>query len=239
MKRKAEPDRIIESRPVTRLSEVVERRGKKNHARNRDHPDRATRTPPPSELEGNVQGELAKSQDAWESRNTVPPSLGDPKTSENKSKRSQRWTPMARAVAMLARREHSKVELVTKLMARGVEQEEAEQVVQKLEDLDLQSDQRFLESKVRQRVGGGYGPRRTQMELAGQGLDEADVEKALEEPGDGWIQGAYNLIERRYGESPLPFELRQKALGLLVRRGFSFEQAQQVIREPRPNPNED
>lgn len=237
MKRKPDPDRLVEARTPTRLSEVVERRGQTEGNRTSKRSERKTREP--RSHRESTPTQASEELDWGLDEHSEQKPKGERQSETKESKRSRKWTPMARAVAMLARREHSKVELISKLMARGVEQEEAERVVQELEELDLQSDQRFLESKVRQRVGNGYGPRRTQMELSGLGLDEAAVEKALENPGDEWIQGAYDLIERRYGTSPLPFELRQKALGLLVRRGFSFEQAQQVIREPRPELDED
>lgn len=254
MRRKADPNRVVEARVPTRLGDVVrerERRGatKKKAGAESDTP--LYRAPRPAQSHdedpfddrrvrrdrgqrnANMDEELSDSLEDGEAQ-----SIEEGRRShrgERKSRASQKWTPMARAVAMLSRREHSQVELIQKLTAKGVDEEEARKAVEELKALDLQSDERFLESKVRQRVGGGYGPKRALVELSGHGLDEAEVEQAVERPGEAWTQGAYDLIERRYGESPLPFELRQKALGLLVRRGFSFEKAQQVIREPRPD----
>lgn len=151
---------------------------------------------------------------------------------------SGRRSAMARAVAMLARREHSQAEILRKLMDKGVPEDEARKTIEELAGLGLQSDQRFLESRVRQRLGGGYGPGRARMDLSGHGLDEAAVDTAMDAPGQAWIQGGYDLIERRFGPSPVPMEVRNKALGMLVRRGFSYDQAQRIVREPRPEPEE-
>ena len=251
MKRKADPNRIIEARTTTRLGDVVrerqeQRQGKQARRREGDTPLYRAPRPAPTEQDNPFD----EPQAAPSPRRRYRPDQEDHQDPENiaqeadqsqepRKSKASKWTPMMRAVAMLARREHSQVEIIQKLMLKGVEEAEAHKVVAELVELDLQSDQRFLESKVRQRVNNGYGPRRTQMELTGHGLDETVLEQAVEEPGEQWIQGAYDLIERRYGTSPLPFELRQKALGLLVRRGFTFDQAQQVIRNPRPEPTHD
>lgn len=246
MKRKADPNRIVEARVPTRLGDVVRereqrRQGKKVPRREGETPRYHAPLPVAAELDHDPFEEPRSSRRAaveFEADDTGEHSEGLAH-SPRKSKASQKWTPMARAVAMLSRREHSKTELIQKLILKGVDEDEARKVVEELVELDLQSDQRFLESKVRQRVGNGYGPRRAQVELSGHGLDESVVEQAIEQPGQQWIQGAHDLIERRYGPTPVPRELQNKALGLLVRRGFTFEQAQQVIRNPRPEPDED
>ena len=224
-------DQPAQAKPTTRLSDVQPEpaRGRKRAGRKREHISQA----------GAPDSGGLETMDACPSRRERDREDSPKVSTPTKEPKPGRWSPMARAVAMLSRREHSQAEIVRKLMDKGVAEDEARKVVEELAELGLQSDQRFLESRVRQRVGGGYGPGRARVDLARQGLDEVAVETAVEAPGGAWLQGAYDLIERRFGVSPLPLEVRRKALGLLVRRGFSFEDAQQVIREPRPEVEQD
>lgn len=158
----------------------------------------------------------------------------DPPAESAKPKRRRPGpTPLARAVGLLARREHSKVELVKKLVEREVPQEEAEAAVARLEEMGLQSDERFLESKVRQRVNDGHGPNRAQFDLARHGLAEHKVAEEIDAKASKWWRAAYDLVERRFGPGKLDLKAQQKAMGLLLRRGFTHDQAQGVLRRPR------
>ena len=56
------------------------------------------------------------------------------------------------AMNLLARREHSYVELERKLKQRGFADSVIEQALQRLQEQGLQSDQRFVESFIRARA---------------------------------------------------------------------------------------
>ena len=75
------------------------------------------------------------------------------------------------AFRMLARREHSRVELRSKLSARGFAEELIETLLESLQDERAQSDQRFAESLLSSRLRAGYGPLRIRMELKEKGVD--------------------------------------------------------------------
>ena len=158
----------------------------------------------------------------------------DEARSERKEKKRKRRSPVAMAVAMLARREHSQAELVRKLMLKEVSEEDAKKAVEYLAEQNFQSDKRFLESRVRVRLSSGHGPNRAQIDLAHHGLDETSIEHEVDASDGKWQDAAYDLIERRFGPSPLPMDVQNKAFGLLVRRGFTFDQAWAAIRQPRP-----
>ena len=134
-----------------------------------------------------------------------------------------------RGLGLLTRREHSRRELGRKLRARGVEGDEAEEVLDRLEAHDFQSDERFAGMLVRQRVSGGYGPVRIRAELAAQhGLDDEAIEAALAEEVDAagidWADQAARQLQRRYGDRPVadPAD-RNKRLQFLLRRGFPMD----------------
>ena len=84
--------------------------------------------------------------------------------------------PVARAIGLLARREHSRRELARKLVAKGVEPEAAREAVETLSGKGWQDDARFAQTLVRTRAAGGYGPLRVRMELEQHGVDTADIE---------------------------------------------------------------
>ena len=66
---------------------------------------------------------------------------------------------------LLSRREHSELELIRKLIARGHAKSDIEIGIQKAQQLDIQNDQRFSEMLARTRLSQGYGPLRISMEL--------------------------------------------------------------------------
>lgn len=143
--------------------------------------------------------------------------------------KKRKLTPLNRAVWYLARREHSKAELITKLTAKGVELKDAEEAIQKLEEMGLQSDQRYLESQVRQRLANGYGPQKLKVELRKHNLSENNVHEAIYNPENEWQESAKKLVQTRYGKGKLSIKDQTKAFNMLMRRGFSYDIAKHAI----------
>ena len=59
---------------------------------------------------------------------------------------------------LLSMREHSRLELCNKLKVKSFAQDEIQEVLDGLVNEGWQSDQRFAESFIRQRIHKGYGP---------------------------------------------------------------------------------
>jgi regulatory protein len=81
------------------------------------------------------------------------------------------------AVRLLARREHTRVELTAKL-ARTAGPERAAATVAQLAEAGLVNDRRFAEGLVAARLAKGYGPERIAYDLRRAGVDSdvaADV----------------------------------------------------------------
>ena len=74
-----------------------------------------------------------------------------------------------RAVAYLARREHSRAELAKKLSSHGT-QEEIDGVLNSLQDVKLLSDQRFAAAFIRSRAER-FGVGRLRQELRQRGVE--------------------------------------------------------------------
>ncbi len=131
-----------------------------------------------------------------------------------------------RALGLLARREHSRRELATKLAVKGYGREEATSAIAALGERHEQSDERFAEVLIRQRVTSGYGPRYIAAELGSHGIAVAPFRAALDEID--WVEQAGRLVSRRYGDSP-DGAARDKAAQFLTRRGFSGEVIARVL----------
>jgi regulatory protein len=126
--------------------------------------------------------------------------------------------PRDRALGLLARREHSERELRRKLVARGVEAEDAAAVVDALASDALVDDGRFAASLVRRRSEAGYGPRHILAELATHGISAAEARDALAEVDFESI--ARRVLAKRLGPDKPDATARARAAQFLVRRGF-------------------
>lgn len=141
---------------------------------------------------------------------------------------SDDWTAAsveAVAVRLLARREHSRAELVRKLGERGAPGELVEQVLDSLAARRLQSDERYAETLVSSRAGRGQGPVRIRRELAERGVAAATIDETLEGAGQDWFALARSTRRRRFGDdAPAEWNERVRQSRFLEYRGFSSEQ---------------
>lgn len=131
----------------------------------------------------------------------------------------------ARAIKLLARREHAPAELARKLVQRGYDPEQIHAVLDALRADNLLSVQRYAESMVRARSARGQGPQRIRADLSSAGVDDADIEAALSQAETDWSALAASERIKRYGDGvPDNFPDRAKQMRFLQRRGFSGEQ---------------
>ncbi len=124
---------------------------------------------------------------------------------------------------LLARRAHSRVELLLKLTRRGYESAAIRAALRRLEELGYLDDQSFARSFVRRR-GSVRGPRALSAELAARGVDRAQVDTAIAEFGEEeQLAAATQIAERLYARkrSPGYREILDEVGTKLVRRGFS------------------
>lgn len=137
---------------------------------------------------------------------------------------------------LLARREHSKEELLRKL-AKRYDGPSLREAIDDLAAENLQSDARFAASFVRERMIRGVGPLKIAAELAQRGVARSLVNRSLSdvprEEETTWMQVAFDVHQRKFGEG-LPLDLSEKArrLRFMSQRGFSGEELS-VVPEPR------
>lgn len=136
-----------------------------------------------------------------------------------------------RALAMLGRREHSRIELRRKLLDLGGQPEQVDDLLDELVSRRFQSDERFAEVFVRSRAERGYGPVAILADLKNRGLAADEAQAFLSASGYDWDEQAVKARDRRFGAS-LPRETRDKArqLRFLQYRGFTGAQSGHALR---------
>jgi regulatory protein len=137
----------------------------------------------------------------------------------------------AKALALLARREHSAQELKSKLLDRGYERTAVEAVLSSLEGQSLLSDARFVQEFVAARVRRGSGPMKIRAELRGRGVEGELVDQALAGLKAGSAQGAAAARQKRFGAA-LPKDMPERArqARFLQQRGFSMEDIRKALK---------
>ena len=125
----------------------------------------------------------------------------------------------ARALRLLARREHSRRELSRKLAAHAESGEALEQLLDALEAKKQLSDERFAAERARV-LSRKYGAARIRQDLKARGVMDAAVpEPSMEEEK----ARARAILDRKYREPVTSREDRAKRMRFLQSRGFSME----------------
>ena len=133
-----------------------------------------------------------------------------------------------RAMDLLARREHSRLELERKLGARGFDDDLVAEVLDALEHEGLLSAARFAESFVAARFAKGQGPVRIRRELVERGVTA--TRDLLENERFDWDRLARDTRIRRFGRAR-PKDLKEKArqTRFLEYRGFGHDQIRRAL----------
>jgi regulatory protein len=135
------------------------------------------------------------------------------------------------ALKALSRKERTESELRGWLAERGVEAAEVEEVIALLGEAGAIDDagfaRRYAEDK---RELAGWGPGRIAEALEARGVAREHVEAALGgEDESAQLERAVGLLSDRDMSCDSERE-RERALGLLVRRGYSLELAYDAVR---------
>jgi regulatory protein len=137
----------------------------------------------------------------------------------------------AKALDLLARREHSAGELRRKLQERGYDSTAVEAVLSSLEGQKLLSDGRFVQEFVAARVRRGSGPMKIREELRGRGVAGELVDQALAGLKAGWNEAAAMARRKRFGaELPGDMQERARQARFLQQRGFSMEDIRKALK---------
>jgi regulatory protein len=132
----------------------------------------------------------------------------------------------------LARRDHTAAEIRRHLIERGIDLDVAEEAIALLREGRYLDDaayaRRFAEDR---RQIDAWGAERIEQRLLAAGVAPEHVAVALaDQDVDGELDAAVDLLRRRFPDPPDDDRGRNRALGMLVRRGYELELAHEAIR---------
>jgi len=128
------------------------------------------------------------------------------------------------AIRYLSYREYAIEELRSKLLKKFDSEWEVGQVLERLLNDDLLSEQRYAESYIRTRVKKGYGPEHIRNELMQKRLAKMDIERALADGEFVWGEEIYKVWLKKFNQAPnVKMQDRAKQWRFLQYRGFSNE----------------
>jgi regulatory protein len=125
----------------------------------------------------------------------------------------------ARALRLLARREHSRAELARKLAPRAESSAALEVLLSDLEKRQQLSNERFAAERARV-LSRKFGAARIRQDLKAKGIDRETIDGIS---SDGELEHARGILERKYRDPATTREERAKRMRFLQSRGFSSE----------------
>ncbi len=146
-------------------------------------------------------------------------------------------SPLALALNLLSRRDHSEAELRKKLIPKGFSTEALDEALARLKSAGYLDDRRFARSFAESalRNGRGYGFR-LRLELSRRGIADEIIEETLAALGDEYeeVTTLSELMARKFeGFDPHQADERQKrrVISYFQRRGFSLAAIIRVFRD--------
>ena len=133
-----------------------------------------------------------------------------------------------RALRLLARREHSRAELMRKLAPHAETAAKLDAVLDDLTVRGLLSDERYVDMRLRARAAR-LGDARLAYELRTQGVSEELVATALA-GGESERVRALGVWQRKFGALANDAGERARQIRFLASRGFSAETIRRVVR---------
>jgi regulatory protein len=125
----------------------------------------------------------------------------------------------ARALRLLARREHSRRELERKLASHAESDTALHEVLEKLVEKKQLSDERYAAERVRW-LARKYGAAKIRHDLKSKGIDPELVERVSAKDD---LARATEILNRRFRAPATTREERARRMRFLQSRGFSSE----------------
>ena len=136
------------------------------------------------------------------------------------------------AYRFLGRRDRTVAEVRERLEAQGVEEAHVDEVIAELTRLGYLDDARYaMRFAEDRRTIDAWGADRIERRLRAVGVDPALIATALGERGAAEeLHAALTVLRRRLPHPPDDDSERERALGILVRKGYDLELAYDAVR---------
>ena len=136
----------------------------------------------------------------------------------------------ARAMRLLARREHSRAELRRKLAVHVVEGDDLEAVLEDLAARGWLSDARYAEQSIRAK-SRRYGPVKLAHVLRAKGVDEETIAAGFRAAGADGASSLEAVWRSRFKAPPGNERERARQVRFLQGRGFALEEVLRFLRQ--------
>lgn len=137
-------------------------------------------------------------------------------------------TLRTRALAILARREHSRAELARKLASFAESPDEIETLLDELARRKLLSDERYAEARVHT-LARKFGAARIENELRSKGVSDAIADSAMRAARDTEVDRARAVWRKRFGVLPQNALEKARQARFLAGRGFAFATIRAIL----------
>jgi regulatory protein len=134
-----------------------------------------------------------------------------------------------KAIALLARRDYSRVALAKKLMPHAESEDSLNSLLDDLTTANLLSDVRIAESRINA-LGARRGNTRLANELKEEGIATEKISAALAKAGDEG-ERCKAVWQKKYGALPKTLAEQARQARFLRYRGFSSTSIQKVLGE--------
>ena len=134
-----------------------------------------------------------------------------------------------RALAMLARREHTRAEMTRKLSPHAESPEQIEQLLDALAARGWLSEARFAESRANA-LERKFGSRKIEYDLRSRGVSAEVVEQTVERALRQELENCRAAWQKKFGVLPQGAAERGRQTRFLAGRGFSAETVRQVLK---------
>ena len=131
----------------------------------------------------------------------------------------------ARALRLLARREHSRAELGRKLAPRAESPEALHTLLDSLEQKKQLSNERFAAERARV-LARKFGAARIRQDLKSKGVDPELVARVS---GDSDLEQARAILARKYRLPATTRDERARRMRFLQQRGFAHETIRKLL----------
>jgi len=134
------------------------------------------------------------------------------------------------ALNYLARREYSRLELYQKLVAKGYQSSDIQDVLEYLQLQSYQSDKRFADMYIRSRINAGDGPFKIKISLRAKGICDSLALAVFDKLDIDWFDHAKAVKFKRFGEA-ISEDITEKVkqVRYLKNKGFYQDHINAVI----------
>ncbi|MGI2259137.1 regulatory protein RecX [Shewanella sp. GXUN23E] len=134
------------------------------------------------------------------------------------------------ALAMLARRDHSRAELKAKLLAKGFDSVDADMAMDYCESMGYLDDDRYAQMLLQSHISRGHGPAKVKQAFMQKGIPAELSNTVMNHCDCDWYQLARDKAQRKFGAAgKLEHKEKARRVRYLMGQGFNYDQVAHAL----------